>query len=844
MERRPQLVSLLDARTAEAVVLLVAPPGFGKTMLVADALPAVPVVRCLPEAGAEAFARSLLEAAVPGAVRALGQFFEGAHVHEPEFDARLAAWLAVRLGEVAALVVDDVHRLLPGGLALLERLVVATRERLRWTLASRETPALPVGSWIAYGWMALPITESELAFTLDEAASLAAEIGVAIERADVAEIVADTQGWPIGVRVALESWRRSPQHERVRPRTREVLFAHVEAEIWSRLDEAQRRLVIACALLGGPPVAVLEDAGVPDARAALERLHAAVPFVQRDARGEYVLHALFAEFAGEIARRRAADTAALGSALGTALRDRARAAAALDLFVGLRNAAEIETCLLADGFGLLDGGRRDLVSRSIAVLEAAGRGRVAAVTALRGAMALRDGNAETAELQLRRARAGAPAEMRFDIDQWLAAAYLNQGRLNDAAALLAEDDAGALAVAQRAQRRSVQARAAAMLGDADAARAAIAAAGDLLGDLDAAARARTGTNLGLALFYLSDFPAAAAFSREAADLAESVGLDAAAAPAYSVLYAIEAATGDDPNRQLEILLRLTAVAERGGNRAAQVYGLRAQALLAAERGDDDAFDAAYRATTSAPDTHGFKDRVSIRVAEALRHAGSENYRRAITVLRGSSIQGLHSSEIAYRDAHLALYLALDGRPEEARSALVAASISEPPVNVDHVRTMAWSEMISAVVCWELDHRVRARRIQSRRFGMLSPREARFATVVSRLVAIPRPMNSVGPLAEICAELLDAGFGGYARIFSQLGGIDEIVELSRAELQTLRAFETAGRVDDVAAVLGKSPNTIRNQLKSIFKKLGCAGRPEALAYARRRGWLSGRGSEYR
>jgi len=63
-----------------------------------------------------------------------------------------------------------------------------------------------------------------------------------------------------------------------------------------------------------------------------------------------------------------------------------------------------------------------------------------------------------------------------------------------------------------------------------------------------------------------------------------------------------------------------------------------------------------------------------------------------------------------------------------------------------------------------------------------------------------------------------------------------VILTTAELKTLRAFRHGATTEDVANALGKSPHTIEAQLKSTYRKIGCASRAEALAYARARGWL--------
>jgi DNA-binding CsgD family transcriptional regulator/tetratricopeptide (TPR) repeat protein len=835
MLRRPSLVSLLDAQANESVVLVVAPPGFGKTMLLGEIFPNVASVRSLPNMGVEAFVRAIVLAAVPRSATAVGSLFE--HHGEAEFADRLTDWVAARLASTPALVIDDVHALAPAALCLLEQLISRTHGSMRWVLASRETPALPIGSWVAYGWMALPIGESELAFTPNEAHELAQEIGVSISLEDIGLIVEDTRGWPIGVRVALESWRRVPSHDHIRPRTREVLFSHIEQEIWSRLDAQMQQLVIAYVLLQAPQVDILEDAGVLEARAGLERLSHSVPFVQRDGQGEYVLHALFSEFVLEVARLQAGQTAHLSVELGQSLRARGRATTALELFLASRDVAEVERSAVEDGFRLLDSGRRDLVARSMAFLEATGRGRIAAVTALRGAMALRDGNADAAELQLRRAYRHAPTSMKFDIVQWLAAALLNQGRLADAVSLLESNGTVGADNAEQAQRYSLQARAAAMLGDRERAQNAIDLANSLIPDLDASAKTRTCVNLGLALFYLGEFGEAGGFAQEAADLAESLGIDAAAPPAYSVLYAVEAATGDNPRSQSKILASLTNAAERAGDLPAQIYGLRGQALLAAVMGDAKCFDKSMDALAVFPDLRNFRDNLSMRLAQSLRFAGAADFRTAINTLQSIREEDCDIAEVACLRSHIGIYSVLNDARLDGRDILMSVNSASEAINTtDKIRWSTWGNLVRAVAFWELDMNAHARRVTAEKVNRLSPREAKFAELVNRIVQIPRPMPATNLLNFICDSIDSIGFGGYSKIFRMLGRVDTDILLTPAELRILRAFDSVSRVEEVAILFGKSPNTVRNQLKSIYRKIGCSGRAEAMAYARRRGWV--------
>ncbi|MFK3672053.1 LuxR C-terminal-related transcriptional regulator [Leifsonia aquatica] len=55
-------------------------------------------------------------------------------------------------------------------------------------------------------------------------------------------------------------------------------------------------------------------------------------------------------------------------------------------------------------------------------------------------------------------------------------------------------------------------------------------------------------------------------------------------------------------------------------------------------------------------------------------------------------------------------------------------------------------------------------------------------------------------------------------------------LTPAELRVLRALRADGTTAEVAAALQVSPNTVKSQLKSVYRKLGCSNREEAIRIA--------------
>jgi LuxR family transcriptional regulator, csgAB operon transcriptional regulatory protein len=64
----------------------------------------------------------------------------------------------------------------------------------------------------------------------------------------------------------------------------------------------------------------------------------------------------------------------------------------------------------------------------------------------------------------------------------------------------------------------------------------------------------------------------------------------------------------------------------------------------------------------------------------------------------------------------------------------------------------------------------------------------------------------------------------------------VTQLTRTELDVLRALRHGGTTIDVADRLGKSSHTVLSHLKSACSKIGCSGRAAAVAYAVDMGWI--------
>jgi LuxR family transcriptional regulator, maltose regulon positive regulatory protein len=216
---RSDLVELLREGTARPLTLLTAPPGFGKTTLLAgwiDAsggrvawlslddddndparffLYAVAALRGIePEIGTRALAAHATPAA--GLVE----------VTLPLLLNDLAA-----LDEELVLVLDDYHVIANAEIhEALAYLVERMPSSLRLVLATREDPPLPLGRLRARGQLA-ELRASDLRFQTDEAtAFLNDSLGLDLAPADVERLQARTEGWPAALYLAALSLRGRP----------------------------------------------------------------------------------------------------------------------------------------------------------------------------------------------------------------------------------------------------------------------------------------------------------------------------------------------------------------------------------------------------------------------------------------------------------------------------------------------------------------------------------------------------------------------------------------------------------------------------------------------------------
>jgi LuxR family maltose regulon positive regulatory protein len=415
---------LAEARDVP-LVLVVAPPGYGKTTLLSewDARDRRPFAWTAPRPGAP----TGLLAGIAQALQDAGLVASaGARIGSRGSDAaavRIARLLEEAAGAGPFVVVADGLAVDAEEAAIVADIALRLPEGVTIALAARRAPRLPIGRLRAQG-LAIELGPSELAMTRIEAAQLLDAAGVRADAAEVDALIGRTHGWPAAIALAA----LGELDDR-------LVGDYIRTEVLAGLDDAHvaflRRAAVLSELTGPACDAVLGARGSAATIDVLRHTHLPV-CTPREPAG-LRLHPLVAEMLrGELARvepeleselrRRAADwhaargepAAALAQSIachdvrraGRLLWSIAPAYAArgdgaslehwLDAFGDRQLSAQPESALAA-AVSELAGGRRDAAERWLEAATRAGAGG-AAVAVLSACLARRglNGMAEDA----------------------------------------------------------------------------------------------------------------------------------------------------------------------------------------------------------------------------------------------------------------------------------------------------------------------------------------------------------------------------------------------------------------------------------------------------------------
>jgi LuxR family maltose regulon positive regulatory protein len=255
---RPALLETLAASVR--VTLLSAPAGSGKTSLlrswsaepdVAERVAWVTVGR--RERDPQRFWLALLDAlraTHPGS-RVVGAVTPGREFDPGNLVERLLEDLS-GLDEPLWLVLDDLHELDdPASLEQLETLVTEAPPELRFVLAARHDPSLGLHRLRLEGQLQ-ELRAADLRFTAEEASQLLETAGVEVSSEALAQLMARTEGWAAGLRLAALSLASHPDPERFAADfsgSERTVAEYLLAEVLERQPAEVRRLLLRTSIL-------------------------------------------------------------------------------------------------------------------------------------------------------------------------------------------------------------------------------------------------------------------------------------------------------------------------------------------------------------------------------------------------------------------------------------------------------------------------------------------------------------------------------------------------------------------------------------------------------------------
>jgi LuxR family maltose regulon positive regulatory protein len=218
---RKRLLDTLDEGIREGLVLLSAPAGAGKTVLLSSWIAArgLPGPACwLSLDGEDNDPCRLLEDLL-SALRGSGLIEPASALEEltPPAGARTERFLALLVNGLAeldcalVLVLDDIHELSsPQANAAIDFLVRHAPEQLRIVLAGRADPPLPVERLRVSGTLT-ELRIADLAFDRAETADLCRQLDLTLSDADIDLLWARTEGWVAALRLAAFSLHGHPE---------------------------------------------------------------------------------------------------------------------------------------------------------------------------------------------------------------------------------------------------------------------------------------------------------------------------------------------------------------------------------------------------------------------------------------------------------------------------------------------------------------------------------------------------------------------------------------------------------------------------------------------------------
>jgi ATP/maltotriose-dependent transcriptional regulator MalT len=728
-------------------------------------------------------------------------------------------------------VIDDAHVFVAASGADSIASLVERSRTTRWILISREALDLPLAMWVARGEASAPVGQRDLSLTLHEIRRAAKTLGIRGDDAAMQFVVDATGGWPVAVRFALVALQGSPlDFSRAAATTQRLLSAYFSNEIFQRLDDDRRDLLTELALLGVFDEAMLAALGREDAAADLRWLAGSpLPSYEDDNRimldPVFKRHAL-AQIPTPQRRPRALRATKVLRASGFVGR-------AFDLV--RRYAPEsVLAELHAEGFALLDEGCSGAVEEAVLALPQSVRRDDPLIVCLRAELEAQAGALERATALYERANQIATTpELHAGVCRHRALHHLNQGNSEALEAILPALDVGT--DVERSDARGIYAMALALTGRFDDARMEARRAVRVATDLDdEALLSRSLQRMSYVDYQAGDVVAAESSAREAARIAHRLGAWFHYICAQSTLYGVAVGMRDDRAAALWHAQQIAWAAERTGDRRHRLYALSAQYVLEVERGREAR---ALAIESEMPLLSGFRDELDCCVSMATRLSWNGEFSEGYRILARLDGRVVDPSERRLWNASLAMFAAFGSDKKNATLHLRACGRIAGPAARENAIGNVLADCFAAIAQIMLGNAEAA----VRRLPHHAP-----TTQTSALVTFARDLAALGSslgvesASRALKRLRSAEQEGIANaVASALASIqreDAATLLTEAESRVLVELASGRSAKTIAQEHVRSIHTVRNQIKSVTRKLGASGIIEAVARAHDMGLL--------
>jgi ATP/maltotriose-dependent transcriptional regulator MalT len=857
---RERLLERFDVAAAYRIVLVAAPAGFGKSVAVRHYLEhrRIDHVRCalrrehdslLGVLGAFAAA---VERIAPNMLHAYSSFYSNVE-QSPTIARGVAQWIATMLKSYrGAIFIDDLHhaRSDPRVAEMLMEVVDLTHGDVRWFFAARDPQTFPVATWLAYGAIDVPIDETDLRLTIDEAAAAAREVEVSLTQETLRELLSLTDGWATAFTFALRASTRTSELARVALGTREMVYAFLAEQVFRSLDEADRDFLLRTAPLPALDLRVLREADFEDAPATIARLRRTTAFVVDESDRVFRYHDLFRDFVEHELRRNAARYARACDDAATWSLQAGRTVEALKLYGESGNGEAIVCILESRGAELFDRGEVKLLEGILESLEPARVERSPLVLALGAMISALRGRLELADAAFQRALAlDCNPDAKAHIAMRYATTLSLRWRSADALAAVSSIDAERI-VSMPLRARFLAFRAYALSG------VRRPEAGKLAAEALALARGIEDVTLEVMVLQYTAFVAmnerrfqeSNSYAGEALRLAELNKLFGPASRVAMLLASIASEVGDS-DANLWHITRMRRNAEQVGDVVAINWATMIAYGIHTVRGDVDRIESLEPALAelTAP-SRGLEHWPALLSAIAMQHAWAGNFVEAYNSIASSGNYAGELPDAAWRNAirwaEIGLYAAAAGKREAGESALkrfngLAATMSD---DIFCSYPMLEARLVIALAAILMERSTTANNIISaveRELAKTDESIKAFARAVRALYVRAETGVEYDSLITALQRLSASRMGGYAKLIEALPftvqpSANAFSSLTPTELKVLASIAHGATSKEIAIDMGRSALTIDSHVKSIIRKLGCSGRRSAVALARDKG----------